>query len=299
MWEKLVQEFKNYLKIERNLSDNTISSYLFDLKKFYFFLSKNNIDTNPLKIKKSTLKEFIYHISKQVQPSTQARMISGLKRFFEYLILENLIEENPLQNIETPKIGRKLPETLSVEEIDLIIKNINTKSKNKLRNTALIEVLYSCGLRVSELITLKISDLFFDEAVIKVTGKGNKERFVPISKEAMKYVNNYIYDKRNLQKIKKGSEDTLFLNERGSGLSRVMIYLILDELKNLAGISKKIGPHTLRHSFATHLLENGADLITIQNMMGHENIITTERYLHVNRKHLVESISKYHPRNKM
>ena len=169
MWEKLVQKFKNYLKIERNLSDNTISSYLFDLKKFYFFLSKNNIDTNPLKIKKSTLKEFIYHISKQVQPSTQARMISGLKRFFEYLILENLIEENPLQNIETPKIGRKLPETLSVEEIDLIIKNINTKSKNKLRNTALIEVLYSCGLRVSELITLKISDLFFDESVIKVT----------------------------------------------------------------------------------------------------------------------------------
>jgi integrase/recombinase XerD len=160
MWEKLVQEFKNYLKIERNLSDNTISSYLFDLKKFYFFLSKNNMDTNPLKIKKSTLKEFIYHISKQVQPSTQARMISGLKRFFEYLILENLIEENPLENIETPKIGRKLPETLSVEEIDLIIKNINTKSKNKLRNTALIEVLYSCGLRVSELITLKISIYF-------------------------------------------------------------------------------------------------------------------------------------------
>ena len=159
--------------------------------------------------------------------------------------------------------------------------------------------MYSCGLRVSELITLKISDLFFDESVIKVTGKGNKERFVPISKEAMKYVNNYIYDKRNLQKIKKGSEDTLFLNERGSGLSRVMIYLILDELKNLAGISKKIGPQNLRHSFATHLLENGADLIPIQNMMGHENNITTERYLHVNRKHLVESISKYHPRNKM
>lgn len=299
MWEKLVQEFKNYLKIERNLSDNTISSYLFDLKKFYFFLSKNNIDTNPLKIKKSTLKEFIYHISKQVQPSTQARMISGLKRFFEYLILENLIEENPLQNIETPKIGRKLPETLSVEEIDLIIKNINTKSKNKLRNTALIEVLYSCGLRVSELITLKISDLFFDESVIKVTGKGNKERFVPISKEAINYVNKYLDEERNLKKIKKGNVDTLFLNERGSGLSRNMIYIILDQLKKKANIKKKIGPHTLRHSFATHLIENGADLITIQKMLGHENIVTTERYLHVSKKHLVESISKHHPRNNM
>ena len=172
--------------------------------------------------------------------------------------------------------------------------SIDIKSKNKIRNKAIIEILYSCGLRVSELITLKVSDLYFNESIIKVTGKGNKERFVPISKGAINYIEKYLNEIRTFQKIKKGSEDTLFLNERGRGLSRVMIYIILNDLKIKAKISKKIGPHTLRHSFATHLLENGADLITIQNMLGHENIVTTERYLHVNRKHLVESISKYH-----
>ena len=299
MWDKLIKNFKNYLKIERNLSQNTITSYLFDLQKLNIFLQENNFSSNPSHIKESTLKKFVYKISKEIKPSSQARIISGIKRFFDFLILENILNENPLQNIETPKIGSKLPTTLTVKEIDKLIDSIDIKSKNKIRNKAIIEILYSCGLRVSELITLKVSDLYFNESIIKVTGKGNKERFVPISKGAINYIEKYLNEIRIFKKIKKGSEDTLFLNERGSGLSRVMIYIILNDLKIKARISKKIGPHTLRHSFATHLLENGADLITIQNMLGHENIVTTERYLHVNRKHLVESISKYHPRNDM
>ena len=299
MWDKLIKNFKNYLKIERNLSENTITSYLFDLQKLNIFLEENNFSSNPSYIKESTLKKFVYKISKEIKPSTQARIISGIKRFFDFLILENILNENPLQNIETPKIGSKLPTTLTVKEIDKLIDSIDIKSKNKIRNKAIIEILYSCGLRVSELITLKVSDLYFNESIIKVTGKGNKERFVPISKGAINYIEKYLNEIRIFKKIKKGSEDTLFLNERGNGLSRVMIYIILNDLKIKAEINKKIGPHTLRHSFATHLLENGADLITIQNMLGHENIVTTERYLHVNRKHLVESISKYHPRNDM
>lgn len=299
MWDKLIKNFKNYLKIERNLSENTITSYLFDLQKLNIFLEENNFSSNPSYIKESTLKKFVYKISKEIKPSSQARIISGIKRFFDFLILENILNENPLENIETPKIGSKLPTTLTVKEIDKLIDSIDIKSKNKIRNKAIIEILYSCGLRVSELITLKVSDLYFNESIIKVTGKGNKERFVPISKGAINYIEKYLNEIRIFQKIKKGSEDTLFLNERGSGLSRVMIYIILNDLKIKAEINKKIGPHTLRHSFATHLLENGADLITIQNMLGHENIVTTERYLHVNRKHLVESISKYHPRNDM
>ena len=299
MWDKLIKNFKNYLKIERNLSQNTITSYLFDLQKLNIFLKENNFSSNPSHIKESTLKKFVYKISKEIKPSSQARIISGIKRFFDFLILENILNENPLENIETPKIGSKLPTTLTVKEIDKLIDSIDIKSKNKIRNKAIIEILYSCGLRVSELITLKVSDLYFNESIIKVIGKGNKERFVPISKGAINYIEKYLNEIRIFQKIKKGSEDTLFLNERGNGLSRVMIYIILNDLKIKAEINKKIGPHTLRHSFATHLLENGADLITIQNMLGHENIVTTERYLHVNRKHLVESISKYHPRNDM
>ena len=281
------------------LSKNTIDSYLVDLKKLKLFLDSKNLNINPLKINESLAKEFIYQISKKVKSSTQARIISGIKRFYDYIMLEELINENPFQNIETPKIGTTLPVTLTTNEIDKIINSIDDKSKNKLRNIALLEVLYSCGLRVSELITLKISDLFFKESLIKVTGKGNKERFVPISDEAKNYIDNYIIQKRNLQKIKKSHEDTLFINERGTGLTRVMIYLIINDLNKIADIKKRIGPHTFRHSFATHLLENGADLITIQNMLGHENIITTERYLHVNKKHLVESMSKFHPRNRM
>ena len=297
-WDVALDNFKNYLKIERNLSINTIESYLFDVKKLINFLKKNKIEKNPNELTSKITKEFIYNISKKVKPPTQARIISGIRRFFDYLILENLIEKNPMDNIESPKLGTNLPNTLTIEEIDKIISTIKLGSKTGLRNVAIIELLYSCGLRVSELINLKISDLFFKESLIKVTGKGNKERFVPISKQSQIYINNYLQDVRSYQKIKKGFEDTLFLNERGTILSRVMIFLILKKLKNASNIKKKIGPHTLRHSFATHLIENGADLITIQKMMGHESITTTERYLHVNKKHLIDSMIKFHPRTK-
>ena len=297
-WDVALDNFKNYLKIERNLSINTIESYLFDVKKLINFLKKNKIEKNPNELTSKITKEFIYNISKKVKPPTQARIISGIRRFFDYLILENLIEKNPMDNIESPKLGTNLPNTLTIKEIDKIISTIKLGSKTGLRNVAIIELLYSCGLRVSELINLKISDLFFKESLIKVTGKGNKERFVPISKQSQIYINNYLQNVRSYQKIKKGFEDTLFLNERGTILSRVMIFLILKKLKNASNIKKKIGPHTLRHSFATHLIENGADLITIQKMMGHESITTTERYLHVNKKHLIDSMMKFHPRTK-
>ena len=297
-WQVALKNFKNYLKIERNLSNNTIESYLFDVKKLIVYLKKHKIKTPPNDINQDVLKEFIYNISKNIKPPTQARIISGIRRFYDYLILEGLTKNNPMENIETPKIGINLPTTLTVEEIDQIILNVKLGSKTGLRNVAIIELLYSCGLRVSELINLKISDLFFNESLIKVTGKGNKERFVPISNQSQLYINNYIKKIRIFNKINKGFEDTLFLNERGSGLSRVMIFIILKELKKQSNIKKKIGPHTLRHSFATHLIENGADLITIQKMMGHESITTTERYLHVSKKHLIESVMKFHPRNK-
>ena len=298
-WDKALNDFKNYLKIERNLSKNTIESYLFDVKKLINFLKSNNTNLYPDQLSENLAKEFIYDISKKVKSPTQARIVSGLRRFYEYLMLENIVKNNPIQNIEIPKIGIILPVTLTVEEIDKIISSIKLTSKTGIRNLAILELLYSCGLRVSELTNLKISDLFFKESIIKVTGKGNKERFVPISNQAQLYINNYIDDIRGFKKIKKNFEDTLFLNERGSNLSRVMIFIILKKLSSLANINKKIGPHTLRHSFATHLIENGADLITIQNMLGHESITTTERYLHVNKKHLIDSMMKFHPRTKM
>jgi len=297
-WDVAINDFKNYLKIERNLSLNTIESYLFDVKKLIIYLKINKINKEPLKLESEIIKEFIYHISKEIKPQTQARIISGLRRFYDYLILEELIEINPMKNIETQKIGVHLPTTLTLKEIDKMISNIKLTSKTGIRNVAIIELLYSCGLRVSELVNLKISDLFFKESLIKVTGKGNKERFVPISKLSQEYINNYLNEIRQNHKIKKNFEDTLFLNERGTNLSRNMIFIIVNKLKKQSNINKKIGPHTLRHSFATHLIENGADLITIQKMMGHESITTTERYLHVNKKHLVDSLIKFHPRQK-
>jgi len=297
-WEESLKSFKNYLKIERNLSINTIESYLFDVKKLMTFLEKNKINIHPKKLTITLAKEFIYEISKKVKPPTQSRIISGIRRYYDFLILEGIIFDNPIENIETPKIGSNLPSTLTIQEIDLIISKINLESKTGLRNIAITELLYSCGLRVSELINLKISDLFFKESLIKVTGKGNKERFVPISNQSQIYINNYLKKIRSTHKIKKGYEDTLFLNERGTILSRIMIYIILKQLTKKSNINKKIGPHTLRHSFATHLIENGADLITIQKMMGHESITTTERYLHVNKKHLIDSMMKFHPRTK-
>lgn len=295
-WNNSYKEFENYLKLERNLSVNTISSYLSDLNKLINYLNTKDININPEKIKTKNIREFLYYQSKNIKSSSLGRLISSLNIFFEYLLIEGLIEENPVEKIEHPKIGLKIPTTLTTSEIDKLIKKVSLNKNNGLRNETIIEILYSCGLRVSELINLKVSDLFLRESIIKILGKGNKERFIPISSIAKNLVLKYINEVRSLLNIKKGFEDTLFINNRGKKLSRVMIYLILNNAAIESGINKKISPHVLRHSFATHLIENGADIISIQKMMGHENIITTEKYLHVKKKHLIESVLKFHPR---
>jgi integrase/recombinase XerD len=278
------------------LSKNTIENYSFDVERLCLFLDKNQIQVSPVKITEETIQQFIYSVSKQVNARSQARIISGLKSFFNYLVFEDYRTDNPLELIETPKTGRKLPDTLSVAEIDTLINAIDLSSNEGERNRAILETLYGCGLRVSELVSLKISDLFFDEGFVKITGKGNKQRFVPIGNLTQKYIELYKESVRNHVPIKKGFEDMLFLNRRGSQLTRAMIFTIIKDLAAKINLNKTISPHTLRHSFATHLLENGADLRSIQLMLGHESITTTEIYVHLDRKFLTEVMNTYHPR---
>ena len=295
-WNSYIKSFQSYLKIERGLSKNTVENYIFDLERLTKFLLENEITISPEKISEEIIQQFIYSVSKEVNARSQARIISGLKSFFSYLIFEDYRSDNPMQLIEAPKIGRKLPDTLSVEDIDNLIAAIDLSKPEGERNKAILETLYGCGLRVSEVITLKISDLFFDEGFIKITGKGNKQRFVPIAKSTQKYIELYKNSIRAHLTIVKGFEDTLFLNRRGRQLTRAMIFTIVKELAIKINLSKTISPHTLRHSFATHLLENGADLRSIQMMLGHESITTTEIYVHLDRKHLTQIINKFHPR---
>ena len=282
-WNHYIKDYQSYLRIERGLSKNTIENYGFDIERLCLFLETNQIDVSPLKISEETIQQFIYAVAKEVNPRSQARIISGLKSFFNYLVFEDYRNDNPLELIETPKTGRKLPDTLSVKEIDALIAAIDLSSNEGERNRAMLETLYGCGLRVSELVSLKISDLFFDEGFIKITGKGNKERFVPIGKLTQKYMQIYQKEVRVNLTIKKGHEDTLFLNRRGNQLTRAMIFTIIKDLAVKISLHKSISPHTLRHSFATHLLENGADLRSIQLMLGHESITTTEIYVHLDR----------------
>ncbi|WP_282043501.1 site-specific tyrosine recombinase [Winogradskyella flava] len=299
-WSQAITDYKHYLQIERGLSKNTIENYCYDIKKLTTYLEEHNTIISPIAIDSETVKQFIYTISKTVNPRSQARLISGLRNFFDYLVFENYRQNNPLDLIETPKIGRKLPDTLSIDDIDLLISTIDLSySYNGVnlgeRNRAIIETLYSCGLRVSELIELKLSDLFFDEGFIKVTGKGNKQRFVPIGATTQKYI--YIWESiRNHINIQPGSKDILFLNYKGNKLTRAMIFTIIRNLVEKSGLKKTVSPHTFRHSFATHLLENGADLRAIQMMLGHESITTTEVYMHVDRSHLSDVLNKFHPR---
>ena len=295
-WKQAITDYQNYLRIERGLSDNSISNYILDIKKLEQWLATNVMDVSPIKITEETIQQFIYQIAKTVNPRSQSRIISGLRGFFNYLIFEEYRKTNPLELIESPKIGRKLPDTLSIEEIDLLISTVDLSSPQGERNRAILETLYGCGLRVSELINLKLSDLFFDEGFIKVTGKGDKQRFVPIGKTTMKYINLYRKEIRIHQNIDTGAKDTIFLNRRGKALTRAMIFTIVKQLAEKAGIHKTISPHTFRHSFATHLLENGADLRAIQQMLGHESITTTEIYTHVDTSHLTEVINTFHPR---
>ncbi|WP_400073887.1 site-specific tyrosine recombinase XerD [Zobellia russellii] len=295
-WDQALQDYGHYLRIERGLSDNSIKNYSWDISKLIAFLKSNSLEDSPKQIKKETLQQFIYEVAKTMNPRSQARIISGLKSFFNYLVFEGYREDNPLDLIESPKIGRKLPDTLSEDEINSIIGAIDLSKAEGERNRAMLETLYGCGLRVSELVDLKISDLFFEEGFIKVTGKGDKQRFVPISEVNKKYITIYRNEVRVHQDIKKGFEDILFLNRRGRQLTRAMIFTIIKNLAVAIHLKKSISPHTFRHSFATHLLQNGADLRAIQQMLGHESITTTEVYVHVDRTHLTDVMNKYHPR---
>ena len=295
-WATYIKSYRSYLKIERGLSKNTIDNYTLDIEKIVFYLEENGILVTPIKISEEIVQQFIYEISKSVNPRSQARIISGLRSFFSYLIFEDYRNTNPMELIEIPKIGRKLPDTLSTEEIDALIAAVDLSQKEGERNRAILETLYGCGLRVSELVSLKISDLFFEEGFIKVNGKGSKDRFVPIGNLTQKYIEIYKNASRVHLPIQKGHEDTLFLNRRGRQLTRAMIFTIIKDLAVKIGLHKTISPHTFRHSFATHLLENGADLRSIQLMLGHESITTTEIYVHLDRKHLSEVINAFHPR---
>ena len=295
-WNTYIKSYQSYLRIERGMSKNTIDNYSFDIERLCLFLVDNSISVSPITIGEETIQQFIYHIAKQLNARSQARIISGLKSFFSYLIFEDYRSDNPLELIETPRIGRKLPDTLSIVDIDRLIAAIDLSSNEGERNRAMLETLYGCGLRVSELISLKISDLFFEEGFVKITGKGNKQRFVPIGSYTQKYIEIYKDNIRSYLNIQKGHEDTLFLNRRGRQLTRAMIFTIIKDLAVKIDLKKTISPHTFRHSFATHLLENGADLRSIQLMLGHESITTTEIYVHLDRKHLSEIMNKFHPR---
>ncbi|MEJ6675511.1 MAG: site-specific tyrosine recombinase XerD [Polaribacter sp.] len=295
-WQNAIKEYQLYLKIERGLSKNTIDSYTKDLEKLCLFLKENNVSSSPIAIDADLVKQFIYEVAKKLNPRSQARIISGLRSFFDYLVFEAYRNTNPTDLLETPKTGTKLPDTLSQNEIDALIDAIDLCHPQGERNRTIFETIYSCGLRVSEAITLKISDLFFEEGFIRVLGKGNKERYVPIHESAQKYIKMYLKAIRNHILPQKGFEDTLFLNRRGKGLSRQMIFMILKDLAVKIDLKKKISPHTLRHSFATHLLQNGADLRAIQQMLGHESITTTEVYVHVDKSFLKQVVETFHPR---
>jgi integrase/recombinase XerD len=295
-WQSLIKDFKNFLKFEKNLTENTIKSYVLDIKKLIDFIEDNYKNKKADDITNNDIKQFIYSQSKIIGTRSQSRLISSIKKFFHFLEIEKTIEENPTDELEYPKIGLKIPETLSTIEIDSLINYFKNSKNNSLRNSTITEVLYSCGVRVSELINIKISDIFFEDFLIKVNGKGNKERFVPMSKLSKNMIKDYISSERFNIIPKKGYQDFLFLNNRGQNLTRVMIFTILNVAKKGLGFKKKISPHLLRHSFATHLIENGADISSIQKMLGHTNITTTERYLHVSKKHLIETIKKYHPK---
>lgn len=294
-WHQALDDFKMYLKIECGLTQNSVLNYEFDIKKLIRYLEEFDMQITPEAINEEKLKTFIYAMSKVINARSQSRLISGLKRFFDYLIFENLRKDNPMALIESPKIGQKLPEVLSTAEIDKLISSIDLTHPQGERNRAIIETLYACGLRVSELTNLKFSDLFFEEGFIKVHGKGQKDRFVPINTKAIKYINLYKDAVRTHQEPKPGETDILFLNRRGKRLTRAMVFTIIKQLAKTTNLRKTVSPHTFRHSFATHLLENGADLRAIQQMLGHESIITTEIYTHLDKTHLKNVINKFHP----
>ena len=296
-WKESLKQYEHYLKIERGLSDNSILSYVLDVQALMIFYSENTTRT-PLNCSKEDVQQFLYEEAKYIEARSQARRISGLKSFFNFLVFEGYRESSPIDLIESPKLGRKLPIVLSLDEIELLLNTIDLGNSLGHRNRAIIETLYGSGLRVSELVNLKISDLYFKENMMLITGKGDKQRLVPLGAYAKKHIKHYKDEVRVLNKITEEDRDTLFLNRNGRKLTRAMIFTLIKQLAKQAKIDKKISPHTFRHSFATHLLENGADLRTIQTLMGHESITTTEVYMHLDTQQLSKVLEEFHPRNR-
>ncbi|MEY3194255.1 MAG: hypothetical protein RIQ78_352 [Bacteroidota bacterium] len=299
-WPSALHAFRAYMLLERSLSQNTIEAYLHDIQRFIQYLDLTKPELGPLQVRRKDVEDFIFWINGLgLEGSSQARLISGLRAFYKFLLVEDLVEDDPTELLESPRLRRKIPEVLSYREIAALLDVIDLSEPNGQRNRAMIEVLYASGLRVSELVNLRISNLFLDIGFLKVIGKNNKERLVPIGPEAIKQVRIYLENIRNQhRKIKKEDDNIVFLNQRGARLSRVMIFLLVKELGVLAGIKKNISPHTFRHSFATHLVEGGADLKAVQDMLGHESIITTEIYTHLDSEYLKETIYLFHPRVK-
>jgi integrase/recombinase XerD len=297
-WASIIKGFQAYLKLERSVSANTSSAYVRDVALLESFLESELVGKSLNQVDFSDLKEFIAWIhGRGMSASSQARILSGIKTFFHFLVLEGLLSDNPTTLLESPKLSRKLPDTLSIHEINSLIDALDLSKPEGMRNKAILEMLYGCGLRVSEVVDLKISNLFLDIELVKILGKGNKERLVPIGSEAAKFLQIWLQEVRVHLKIKPGQEDWVFLNNRGSSLSRVMVFLIIKGLATKIGLKKTISPHTFRHSFATHLLEGGADLRAVQEMLGHESITTTEIYTHLDRDYLKSTILQYHPRS--
>jgi len=296
-WERYIKHFVSFLKIEKGLSENSILAYQRDVTKLMEYSIDHQFD-HPIHVGLDELKGFISVLHELgLSARSQARVISGVKQFFQFLILENEREDDPSELLELPKIGLKLPEFLTIEEIDELIDAIDYSKNEGIRNRAILETLYSCGLRVSELVNLRFSDLYLEEGFIRVIGKGNKERLVPTSPSVKEEISCYVSETRNHQNIKPGNEDIVFLNRRGAKLTRVMIFTIIKDLANVIGLKKTISPHTFRHSFATHLIEGGANLRAIQEMLGHESITTTEIYTHIDQRFMRDAIISYHPRN--
>ena len=295
-WKQALNDYRMYLTIERGLSENSIQNYTLDVIALQDFLAFEKIEESPIECSLDSVQKFIYETAKKLSPHTQARRLSGLRSFFDYLVFESYRKSNPTDLIEAPKLGRKIPDVLSIDEIELMINQIDLSHPQGHRNRAILELLYGSGIRVSELTELNLSNLFFKEDMIRVTGKGNKQRLVPMGGVTKKYLKLYINNSRLQQEVDPKDQDIVFINRRGNSLTRQMIFKIIKELAIKSNIKKQVGPHTFRHSFATHLLENGADLRTIQAMMGHESITTTEVYTHLDTKHLRSVIERFHPR---
>lgn len=298
IWSDYLDSYKNYLQLEKSLSGNTVEAYLKDIKKFTDYLEGNGFSKHPKDVTQEKIREFIDFINELgMSASSQARALSGIKSFFKYLLIQDEIPRDPSSMIETPKIGRKLPVVLTPDEVDALIKAVDLESETGYRNRAILEVLYGCGLRVTELVSLRLTDVHFDEGFVRIQGKGNKERLIPLGQNAKDTVISYIQNYRGTLRIDRKDENILFLNRRGKKMTRVMIFTIIKDLAIKIDLQKNVSPHTFRHSFATHLMEGGADLRAIQDMLGHESITTTEVYTHLDKEFLKDTIVRFHPRS--